>query len=472
MAGTGSNRTQALVLLGHGSHYNADSSLPIYQQAAIIRSLGIFNEVHVSFWKEEPNLSRILNFVTSKDIYLVPYFMSEGYFTEQILPRELEISGKITEKSGKRVFYCSPIGIHPLMVEMIQAMVDSNIPDANSYPRNLVTVIVVGHGTSANENSRNSLIKCVRQLNIRRIYYEVLPAFMEEEPFDREILNQVRSPFVVVVPFFTSDGLHSREDIPTHMELIDNIKGELTKPVTKSIDGREIKIWYTASLGTEPSMTRVILNTVENVQRELPLLNTSSVDTTSYKKRLLNTINSVESISIGNVAIKKNEKGYRLFNKADSASSGLKEVAFDEIAIDLLARTNDAGKYRPLRSAPDLVRGWMISNISEDQLWIALEILQPGAIEQHFLALDEKLETCHFIELASRQSGIYKKIENLTEEQVKSLSQKICGMGCVQNPVWKFAKNSDAILEKPNPDFNIPCPEPCNWFLENARRIS
>jgi sirohydrochlorin cobaltochelatase len=50
----------ALLLLGHGSTLNADSSAPTYQHAEEIRKRRLFGEVHVAFWKEEPNFRQAL----------------------------------------------------------------------------------------------------------------------------------------------------------------------------------------------------------------------------------------------------------------------------------------------------------------------------------------------------------------------------------------------------------------------------
>ena len=83
-------RKSALVLIGHGSTLNPDSSAPTFQHADEISRRELFAEVHCGFWKEEPSLREILRMVESDDIYVVPNFISEGYFTETIIPRELE----------------------------------------------------------------------------------------------------------------------------------------------------------------------------------------------------------------------------------------------------------------------------------------------------------------------------------------------------------------------------------------------
>ncbi|MBA3791281.1 MAG: hypothetical protein H0X23_08590, partial [Rubrobacter sp.] len=67
---------KALVIVGHGSHLNGDSSLPIYEHAARIREMGLFDEVVECFWKEEPAMRHVLDTVESEDVCVVPAFIS------------------------------------------------------------------------------------------------------------------------------------------------------------------------------------------------------------------------------------------------------------------------------------------------------------------------------------------------------------------------------------------------------------
>ena len=86
----------ALVILGHGSTVNPDSSAPTFQHADAIKRRGAFGEVACAFWKEEPGFRQVLTMVESPEIYLVPNFISEGYFTQKIIPRELGLQGAVT----------------------------------------------------------------------------------------------------------------------------------------------------------------------------------------------------------------------------------------------------------------------------------------------------------------------------------------------------------------------------------------
>ena len=71
----------ALVLLGHGSTKNADSSAPVFQHAAELRGRKIFAEVREAFWKQEPQVKNVLTEVTAPRVFIVPLFISEGYFS-------------------------------------------------------------------------------------------------------------------------------------------------------------------------------------------------------------------------------------------------------------------------------------------------------------------------------------------------------------------------------------------------------
>jgi len=73
----------ALVLLGHGSTVNPDSSAPTLLHADSIKRRGLFGEVVCAFWKEEPSYRQVLNMVDSPEVYIVPNFISEGYFTRK-----------------------------------------------------------------------------------------------------------------------------------------------------------------------------------------------------------------------------------------------------------------------------------------------------------------------------------------------------------------------------------------------------
>src|SRR6476661_3832659 len=95
----------ALVIVGHGSTVNPDSSAPTFDHAEELIRRGVFGEVYCCFWKEEPSCRQVFHMVDADDIYVVPNFISEGYFTRTVIPRELELSGPVTRRGNRVIKY-------------------------------------------------------------------------------------------------------------------------------------------------------------------------------------------------------------------------------------------------------------------------------------------------------------------------------------------------------------------------------
>ena len=237
-------------------------------QADAIRQRGLFDEVLAAFWREEPHMSRALDMVRSDDVFVIPYFISNGYFTEQIIPRELKITGRLTERDGRRIFYGEPVGTHPSMTQALCRSAENVVTESGSArPQSQkTTLIVVGHGTTQNEHSADAILRQVDLLKKEKLFAEVLPAFTAQEPYDRNALPLVRTPYVIVTPFFISDGLHSREDVPVNMGFAK--KGESWKNPVLNPHGKENPrcLWYARAIGSEPWMAEVILERVREIE--------------------------------------------------------------------------------------------------------------------------------------------------------------------------------------------------------------
>jgi len=278
----------ALLIVAHGSTVNPDSSAPTWELAEAIAARGIFGEVHCAFWKEEPSLRQVLHCVDRREVYVVPNFISEGYFTQTVVPRELELNGRITKRSNEQIWrYCEPVGNHPLMTELLLKRAREIAPDA---PPSETSLLIVAHGTDLNENSAVAAKREAEKIRALGKYAAVLNVYMEEPPLVSDWRKLTKTPNVVVVPFFISDGLHSYEDIPRLLGIAsrhpERSQAESKKPAevslgsaTGSLDsardddasyGREIfrrnpyamegrKLFCAASIGTDPGFAEILL---------------------------------------------------------------------------------------------------------------------------------------------------------------------------------------------------------------------
>src|SRR5437899_11092859 len=209
------NDHSALLIVAHGSTMNPDSSAPTLAHAAEIRRRKIFADVGCEFWKEEPSLRDALFLFDPeliREVCVVPNFISEGYFTQTVVPRELDLNGRITKRPDGQIWkYCEPVGSDPRITDLLLQRAREIAP---GVPEAETSLLIVAHGTDLNESSAVAAKREAEKIRALGKYADVLNVYMEEAPLVAGWRKLTKSPNVVVVPFFISDGLHSYEDIP------------------------------------------------------------------------------------------------------------------------------------------------------------------------------------------------------------------------------------------------------------------
>jgi sirohydrochlorin cobaltochelatase len=262
-----------LLIVAHGSTVNPDSSAPTLAHMAAIQRRKVFADVECAFWKEEPSLRDALFLFdpeSIREVYVVPNFISEGYFTQTVVPRELELKGRITKRSNGQIWrYCEPVGNHPRMTELLLKRARDVAPDAAHAETSL---LIVAHGTDLNENSAVAAKREAEKIRTLGKYAAVLNVYMEEAPRVSDWRKLTETPNVVVVPFFISDGLHSYEDIPRLLGMVvaagvdqerpesetpAATRGEIFRRNPYRIDDRDL--FYAPSIGTDPGFADVII---------------------------------------------------------------------------------------------------------------------------------------------------------------------------------------------------------------------
>jgi sirohydrochlorin cobaltochelatase len=265
----------ALVLVGHGSTKNADSAAPVFQHAAELRGRKLFKEVREGFWKQEPKVVEVAQGISAKRIFVVPLFISEGYFSEEVIPQALGFTlspdprSRIQHQESRTVYYCRPIGTHDSMTSVLLARareVVANFPFPRAPKPKDITLFVAGHGTEQNDDSRKSIERQVELIRSTKEYADVRAIFMEEDPRIGDCYTLAQTRNIVVVPFFISDGLHVQEDIPVLLGEPERIVQERLasgQPTWRNPMERKGKlVWYAPAVGTEPHIAEVILERV------------------------------------------------------------------------------------------------------------------------------------------------------------------------------------------------------------------
>jgi sirohydrochlorin cobaltochelatase len=254
----------ALLIVAHGSTVNSNSSAPTLAHAAEIRRRRIFADVQCAFWKEEPSLRDARFLFTEEgieEVLVVPNFISEGYFTQTVIPRELGLEGPMTTRAnGQTWIYCEPVGNNPLVTELLLARAREIAPKAEPTE---TALLIVAHGTELNDNSAIAAKREAERIRARGEFATVGNAYMEEPPLIAEWDQLTNSPNVIVVPFFIADGLHSYEDIPKLLG-IECTGMDVFRKNPHRVRGRSL--YYGKAIGTDPRFADIIIEQTLNAR--------------------------------------------------------------------------------------------------------------------------------------------------------------------------------------------------------------
>jgi hypothetical protein len=161
--------------------------------------------------------------------------------------------------------------------------------------------------------------------------------------------------------------------------------------------------------------------------------------------------------------------GYSLRHKDDVDAANL-EMHEDPRSAREIAKLTEAGEYRPLKSSPNLRRGWEIRISDPRELAVAMSYLYPAGIVHWYLHRERRLEITNYRETAARQSGIYKRVQRLSERGVQDAARACCGDAvCLKKNLWDVGEKSPLAMDRGKGE--IPCPEPCSVFISFARRV-
>jgi len=140
-------------------------------------------------------------------------------------------------------------------------------------------------------------------------------------------------------------------------------------------------------------------------------------------------------------------------------------------ALRELRRSDAAGRYRPLTSAPTLRRGWALTDLDGAALCRAVETCYPASIPNWHREREGDLDVTHWRETAERQTGIYDLVDELAGDQVERLARACCvDSQCLKRRQWD--ESPDDALDVPRGDGQFPCREPCSLVVSAAREVA
>ena len=234
--------TPALLLVAHGSARNQNARSSVEACAERLRASGRFAEIHCAFLKEEPGLAGALERVSAADVVVVPFFVSGGYYTNEVIPRELGLSGASTRFGGRTVRLTEPVGAHPAIAELIVR----RAREAGAVGGDCLAVL--GHGTQRNPDSATNVLALAERIRATGVFAEVVTVFLDQEPRMLDAWDMTTCYTMAMVPLFVAAGWHVDETIPADLEAA----GVSTRP--------DRRLLLADPVGTHPDMCRVVMD--------------------------------------------------------------------------------------------------------------------------------------------------------------------------------------------------------------------
>ena len=207
-------------------------------------------------------------------------------------------------------------------------------------------------------------------------------------------------------------------------------------------------------------------------------------------RRVLSDWIAAGARGIGQIELRQEGAGFRLTHLDDVMRDDLAVYRSPNDAAEL-AKYDDQGKYRSLKTAPNLRHGWQMELPDLDALGQALDFFYPGRLATLAAWEANRLATTPLRETLERQSGMYRVAAKISDPEVDTLVGRFCrsqggAPGCLRTILWaRDQRGARPSLRLPPDKFIIPydqtgrgetrmpllCQEACNLLVAEARAV-
>lgn len=173
-------------------------------------------------------------------------------------------------------------------------------------------------------------------------------------------------------------------------------------------------------------------------------------------------------LTVGQVRV---EPGYSLTHVDDAGRADLRIFTDPHEAI-ALTRYDDAGRYRPLKTAPNLRRGWRFDLGSVAEVLRTLDFIYPAAIGTARAEKAGEVQPVALRETLGRQTGMYAVAKKISDDQAVTLIQDFCHRGCLRRILWTISPSVPSPKDpRLSAGLSLWCAEACNLLVAEARAV-
>ncbi len=231
-----------LLLVGHGSTRAAADNGTLLRHAEKLSEFAHFESVDVGLLYGEPSAKDLAARLPRSGLFVVPFFMAEGYYSKEVIPALFDTECRGLEDVVQPIF-CAPVGLHPGLAGIVMDRALEALEVRRLAPEH-ATLLVIGHGSENSPASWHATETQARRVRQRGVFRRVTTAYLEQTPEIAGVLNGLKGP-VVAAGLFAGDGAHAGRDVPA---LLNGYRAG-------SID-------YLGAIGCDPAIADLVLDQV------------------------------------------------------------------------------------------------------------------------------------------------------------------------------------------------------------------
>ena len=174
---------------------------------------------------------------------------------------------------------------------------------------------------------------------------------------------------------------------------------------------------------------------------------------------------------IGQAIFKADGDGFLICHAEDTGRGDLQNFSDPHDAASIVLY-DDAGNYRPLKTAPNLKHGWGLRVASLADLHLALDLIYPAALANWRALLRNEKIASPLRDTVNRQTGMYRVTGLITDEEAQGIIDSLCSPGCQRQIQWPIPSHAaPPIISIQENEIPLLCIDACSLLIAEARRV-
>ena len=137
-----------------------------------------------------------------------------------------------------------------------------------------------------------------------------------------------------------------------------------------------------------------------------------------------------------------------------------------------MARYDQTGDYRPLKTAPNLKSGWFTSTADPVQFLKRLDAIYPGVFATWVSYENGDLNPTPLRSTLDRQTG-YRFAGTISDQMANRIMRELCSPGCLRKIAWPLSHLSPVSrIKRDSTSLPLICTEACTLAVGLARTLA